>query len=158
MHQSRTDIICHTAQSPSPTVNNMGRARPGSVSSTFAPSIDLDVFPDSTYSSPLSSAQMSPASPTRESFKDSENGLASPSDVDPASGPQRTRSSSHSSSVAGTSDLKEKRKRSRVTPEQLAHLERLFATDRSPTAARRKEISEMLGMQERQTQIWFQNR
>ncbi|KAF8751783.1 Homeodomain [Rhizoctonia solani] len=30
--------------------------------------------------------------------------------------------------------------------------------DRSPTAARRKEISEQLGMQERQTQIWFQNR
>ncbi|KAI0297283.1 hypothetical protein B0F90DRAFT_920085 [Multifurca ochricompacta] len=30
--------------------------------------------------------------------------------------------------------------------------------DRSPTAARRREISELLGMQERQTQIWFQNR
>ncbi|KAF8520268.1 hypothetical protein BU17DRAFT_75797 [Hysterangium stoloniferum] len=53
---------------------------------------------------------------------------------------------------------REKRKRSRVTPEQLTHLERLFAMDRSPTAAKRKEISELLGMQERQTQIWFQNR
>lgn len=53
---------------------------------------------------------------------------------------------------------KEKRKRSRVTPEQLTHLERIFALDKSPTAAKRKEISEMLGMQERQTQIWFQNR
>ncbi|KZT41265.1 homeobox-domain-containing protein, partial [Sistotremastrum suecicum HHB10207 ss-3] len=53
---------------------------------------------------------------------------------------------------------KEKRKRSRVTPEQLTHLERIFTQDRSPTAQRRKEISEMLGMQERQTQIWFQNR
>ena len=51
-----------------------------------------------------------------------------------------------------------KRKRSRVTPEQLVHLERIFAQDRSPTAAKRKEISELLGMQERQTQIWFQNR
>ena len=51
-----------------------------------------------------------------------------------------------------------KRKRSRVTPAQLAQLERAFAKDRSPTAARRKEISEMLGMQERQTQVWFQNR
>ncbi|KAI0310791.1 homeobox domain-containing protein, partial [Amylostereum chailletii] len=50
------------------------------------------------------------------------------------------------------------RKRSRVTPDQLVHLERFFAMDRSPTAARRKEISELLGMQERQTQIWFQNR
>jgi hypothetical protein len=52
----------------------------------------------------------------------------------------------------------EKRKRSRVTPEQLLHLERFFASDRSPPATRRKEISEMLGMHERQTQIWFQNR
>ena len=58
----------------------------------------------------------------------------------------------------GAPPEREKRKRSRVTPEQLAHLERLFAMDRSPTAAKRKEISEMLGMQERQTQIWFQNR
>ncbi|KAG8934522.1 hypothetical protein FRC00_012086 [Tulasnella sp. 408] len=45
-----------------------------------------------------------------------------------------------------------KRKRSRVTPEQLAYLERVFAMDRSPGAAKRKEISELLGMQERQTQ------
>ncbi|KAG6896562.1 hypothetical protein C0992_007455 [Termitomyces sp. T32_za158] len=52
----------------------------------------------------------------------------------------------------------EKRKRSRVTPEQLQRLERFFAHDRNPTASRRREISEMLGMQERQTQIWFQNR
>ncbi|KAF8339723.1 uncharacterized protein EI90DRAFT_2274470 [Cantharellus anzutake] len=51
-----------------------------------------------------------------------------------------------------------KRKRSRVTPGQLAQLERAFAKDRSPTAAKRKEITEMLGMQERQTQVWFQNR
>jgi regulatory protein PHO2 len=65
------------------------------------------------------------------------------------------------SSIKGKTDKdndKEKRKRSRVTPEQLVHLERFFSTDRSPTAARRKEISELLGMQERQTQIWFQNR
>ncbi|KAG6853793.1 hypothetical protein C0991_001382 [Blastosporella zonata] len=52
----------------------------------------------------------------------------------------------------------EKRKRSRVNPEQLQHLERFFLLDRSPTAARRREISDLLGMQERQTQIWFQNR
>lgn len=76
---------------------------------------------------------------------------------EPASGPQRNRSSSVQSNGKG-SDSKEKRKRSRVTPEQLVHLERFFAMDRSPTAARRKEISESLGMQERQTQIWFQNR
>ncbi|KAI0346309.1 homeobox-domain-containing protein, partial [Trametopsis cervina] len=65
---------------------------------------------------------------------------------------------SKSQDKAGSSDPKEKRKRSRVTPEQLAHLERFFASDRSPTAAKRREISELLGMQERQTQIWFQNR
>ncbi|KAJ6494639.1 hypothetical protein C8R47DRAFT_1213331 [Mycena vitilis] len=52
----------------------------------------------------------------------------------------------------------EKPKRSRVTPEQLVHLERFFAVERSPTATRRREIGELLGMHERQTQIWFQNR
>ncbi|PCH42618.1 homeobox-domain-containing protein [Wolfiporia cocos MD-104 SS10] len=57
-----------------------------------------------------------------------------------------------------TPESKEKRKRSRVTPEQLVQLEQFFATDKSPTAVRRKEISNLLGMNERQTQIWFQNR
>lgn len=70
------------------------------------------------------------------------------------SGPKRSRPAS----VLGGKAVKEKRKRSRVTPEQLVHLERFFSMDRSPTAPRRKEISDMLGMQERQTQIWFQNR
>ncbi|KAG9009087.1 hypothetical protein FRB94_012482 [Tulasnella sp. JGI-2019a] len=51
-----------------------------------------------------------------------------------------------------------KRKRSRVTPEQLAYLERVFAIDRSPGAAKRKELGELLGMGERQTQVWYQNR
>jgi len=74
--------------------------------------------------------------------------------AEPASGPQRSRETS----VASSKTEKEKRKRSRVTPEQLVHLERFFTLDRSPTAARRREISDMLGMQERQTQIWFQNR
>ncbi len=46
-----------------------------------------------------------------------------------------------------------KRKRSRVTPEQLAYLEHIFSYDRSPGAAKRKDISERLGMQERQTQV-----
>ena len=55
-------------------------------------------------------------------------------------------------------ESREKRKRSRVTPDQLTQLESFFAANRSPTAARRKEISDMLGMTERQTQIWFQNR
>jgi len=52
----------------------------------------------------------------------------------------------------------EKRKRSRVTPEQLIELEREFSTNRTPTGAERKAISDRLGMNERQTQIWFQNR
>jgi len=83
-------------------------------------------------------------------------------------GPQRTRSSTLSSPRSSTSGMSsvtsaaagaiQKRKRSRVTPDQLSYLERMFSVDRSPTAAKRKEISETLGMNERQTQIWFQNR
>lgn len=55
-------------------------------------------------------------------------------------------------------NFREKAKRHRVTPEQLSHLERQFAADHSPNAIKRREISELLGMQERQTQVWFQNR
>lgn len=73
----------------------------------------------------------------------------SPQEEDKSSGVQRP---------SGVKSDKEKKKRTRVTPEQLIHLERYFAMDRNPTAARRKDISELLGMQERQTQIWFQNR
>jgi hypothetical protein len=89
---------------------------------------------------------------TAFSHNHEDEGLELEDDKRPLSGPQR------SSSNSGSKAEKEKRKRSRVTPEQLIHLERYFATDRSPTAARRREISELLGMQERQTQIWFQNR
>ncbi|KAN0138903.1 hypothetical protein V8E53_003291, partial [Lactarius tabidus] len=88
------------------------------------------------------------------------NSALSPSvDAEVASSPdvnhRRISTGSSSRSVVGE---REKRKRSRVTPDQLVHLERFFSMDRSPTAARRREISELLGMQERQTQIWFQNR
>jgi hypothetical protein len=51
-----------------------------------------------------------------------------------------------------------KRKRSRVNPEQFVELEREFAINRTPTSSQRKAIAERLGMNERQTQIWFQNR
>ncbi len=73
-------------------------------------------------------------------------------EIESFTGPQRS-----APAVNGKPD-KEKKKRTRVTPEQLVHLERFFAMDRNPTASRRKDISEFLGMQERQTQIWFQNR
>ncbi|KAJ3509055.1 hypothetical protein NLJ89_g5416 [Agrocybe chaxingu] len=104
----------------------------------------------STYASPASSsAMLSPASAVLPSSQEVKQ--EGDEDKEPSSGPQR------SSSTSGKND-KEKRKRSRVTPEQLIHLERFFAIDRSPTAAKRKDISDLLGMQERQTQIWFQNR
>lgn len=60
--------------------------------------------------------------------------------------------------ISGPLLVKEKRKRTRVTPEQLEQLEGFFLSNRCPTAVRRKEISDLLGMKERQTQVWFQNR
>ncbi|KAJ3515411.1 hypothetical protein NMY22_g14459 [Coprinellus aureogranulatus] len=51
-----------------------------------------------------------------------------------------------------------KKKRCRVTKEQLVQLETLFAANMSPTIQRRREIAIALEMTERQTQIWFQNR
>lgn len=119
-----------------------------SSSSTHSP--EEDDRTDSMNSSPSSSTSpLTPAdSPSPGGDLDTEKNSQT--------GPIRTRSASATSSKG--SDTKEKRKRSRVTPEQLAHLERYFTMDRSPTAGRRKEISETLGMHERQTQIWFQNR
>lgn len=125
---------------------------------------DVAIVPESSASSP--SPSMSPRTPADNVplSASSEGAPDSPLTADgasttkePASGPQRTRASSNAAK-GGDREPREKRKRSRVTPEQLTHLERFFIADRSPTAARRKEISELLGMQERQTQIWFQNR
>ncbi|KZT65862.1 homeobox-domain-containing protein [Daedalea quercina L-15889] len=108
--------------------------------------------------SAASSPHMNPDSPRSD-------GTDEPADVDRAE--EDLSSPSHhrrrrSTARAGAGDCgpesREKRKRSRVTPEQLTQLESFFAANRSPTAARRKEISDMLGMTERQTQIWFQNR
>ncbi|KIY68830.1 homeobox-domain-containing protein [Cylindrobasidium torrendii FP15055 ss-10] len=80
----------------------------------------------------------------------SPNGADDDRYTQPAIGPIR---SQKSASGAG-----ERRKRTRVTPEQLVHLEKLFADERSPPSVRRREISVFLGMEERQTQVWFQNR
>ncbi|OBZ72668.1 Homeobox protein CDX-2 [Grifola frondosa] len=57
-----------------------------------------------------------------------------------------------------TPDVRQRRARSKTTDEQRAELERVFAMERNPTATKRKEICNLLGMKERQLQIWFQNR
>ncbi|KAF8905000.1 hypothetical protein CPB84DRAFT_625557 [Gymnopilus junonius] len=100
--------------------------------------------PSSTGTSSLAS-RTSPATVVKQELHE---------DHDMSSGQQRK----FPSMVSNVRSEKEKKKRSRVTPEQLVELEQFFAMDRNPPIARRKEISEQLGMQERQTQIWFQNR
>ncbi|GLB45436.1 putative homeodomain containing protein [Lyophyllum shimeji] len=93
------------------------------------------------------------SSSTRDSGLESfENHTDSPAEPE-----QRSGSVSSAGGKSGK-DKVEKRKRKRVTPEQIVYLEQFFLVDRSPTTARRQEISGFLGMQERQTQIWFQNR
>ncbi|KAF8876740.1 hypothetical protein BD779DRAFT_1695815, partial [Infundibulicybe gibba] len=126
------------------------RAAPLSLDpSPFSRRVDDDSAHSSSSSTP---APNSPAaSHTNRPSSRGSDSLEPEDEKEPASGPHRSRSTS-------SMKEKEKRKRSRVTPEQLVHLERFFSVDRSPTAARRREISELLGMQERQTQIWFQNR
>ena len=145
--------------------------------SKFESGGEIALVTESVVSSP--SASMSPRTPgdtpltastdvpPESPVEDEATGDSSPSEVasranrsSTAGGSQSgvTPSSANASNKGKAGEPREKRKRSRVTPEQLTHLERFFAADRSPTAARRKEISELLGMQERQTQIWFQNR
>lgn len=143
-HTHSTDI---TLESDDP--------KPPSPQAAVLADLESPLSPPSASSTPSQSAftrtrSATVGSPLRSTTLDDEQ---KPSSI----GPQRVRSATMSSPTAPRTNL-QKRKRSRVTPEQLAHLERVFAQDRSPTAARRKEISEQLGMQERQTQIWFQNR
>ncbi|CAE6364375.1 unnamed protein product [Rhizoctonia solani] len=157
-HPHSTDITIEadgTPKPPSPTP--MPAVVPGDLESPLSP--------PSASSTPSQSATFSNVGRTRSATLASplRSTLDADDDQKPSSiGPQRVRSATLSSPTTSTTATAranlQKRKRSRVTPEQLAHLERVFALDRSPTAARRKEISEQLGMQERQTQIWFQNR
>ncbi|KAF5367048.1 hypothetical protein D9758_004053 [Tetrapyrgos nigripes] len=104
-------------------------------------------------------------SPDEEALTPISATTGSPANMSPSSSSPEAFEGDNDGDIAGTCDStssgarsREKKKRCRVTPEQLVHLERYFVSDRSPTAARRREISELLGMQERQTQIWFQNR
>ncbi|CAE6515729.1 unnamed protein product [Rhizoctonia solani] len=153
-HTHSTDITIEVpdeAPKPPCPVPRAGIA-PGDLESPLSPPSESSTpsqsatFPNRTRSATL-------ASPLRSTLDADDE--QKPSSI----GPQRVRSATLGSPTTSTARANlQKRKRSRVTPEQLAHLERVFATDRSPTAARRKEISEQLGMQERQTQIWFQNR
>ncbi|KAG8733319.1 hypothetical protein FRC11_007202 [Ceratobasidium sp. 423] len=151
-HAHSTDITIEvpdeTPKPPSPTPH---LPAPGDLESPLSPpSASSTPSQSATFPSRTRSATI--ASPLRSTLDADDE--QKPSSI----GPQRVRSATLSSPPTTARTNLQKRKRSRVTPEQLAHLERVFAQDRSPTAARRKEISEQLGMQERQTQIWFQNR
>jgi len=50
------------------------------------------------------------------------------------------------------------KKRNRFNKTQTSVLEQYFTQDHSPSAARQKEISELIRCSIRQTQVWFQNR
>lgn len=98
--------------------------------------------------------------PMLDSMRSSSRGPDSePVDFDdkrePASGPQTLRAASSTS--IGTESEQKKQKHSHITPKQLVHLEQFFTMDRSCPAAHRREISERIGMQEHQIQMWFQN-
>jgi regulatory protein PHO2 len=143
-HQLHVSTSQPTVDFPSclKQVSNEDSEFPGAESPMSSQSESVTKSPDAQ----LESASNSALSPSME---------AETTTSSPDANHRRISTSSSSRSVVGE---REKRKRSRVTPDQLVHLERFFSMDRSPTAARRREISELLGMQERQTQIWFQNR
>lgn len=52
----------------------------------------------------------------------------------------------------------ERKKRKRVTEEQLTVLETIFATDKMPDQKLRLQLAQRLGMSSRRVQIWFQNK
>lgn len=100
----------------------------------------------STSTTPTPDPSPSPASTDTNAESPAEGSPSAPQHVVP------------SRSTSCPDGVKPKRKRARVSAEQLVHLEAIFVVDKCPTAARRKEICAQLGMTERQTQIWFQNR
>lgn len=137
-HSPIHDEVPPTTLATSPQLSN----RPSSSSATRTRSATTINQPPRHATSDSQDSMTSPQSP-QDASPTTGGTQPSPSTVQTAS------SASRSGSTTGTG----KRKRSRVTPEQLAYLERVFAMDRSPGAAKRKEISERLGMQERQTQV-----
>ena len=88
--------------------------------------------------------------------------FSDPASVEPSSGAHRTLKSNAPRdtviNLKAPKDDRERRKRNRVTPEQLIQLEAAFGKDRSPTSTERRELSNRIGMPERAVQIWFQNR
>ncbi|KAG8933202.1 hypothetical protein FRC01_010548 [Tulasnella sp. 417] len=130
---------------------------PSPVTSVSATSPIMVQRPPSAPATRTRSATTASSQPKREQSPQSAHPEgSSPMTSPPKLSAQLSASTAHNSPGATTSTTGggggSKRKRSRVTPEQLAYLERVFAMDRSPGAAKRKEISELLGMQERQTQ------
>lgn len=138
---------------PSPTMSLSAMSlslsnRDSPPASPSSPMGTIAEAPNSSASSPLYAAH-SPACSDTSSLAHDPDGLEN---LIP---PVLRKAVSLSALVAGG---KQRRKRSRTTPEQLEKLEEYFAADQSPTAARRREIARELGLDERQTQIWFQNR
>ncbi|KAF5327702.1 hypothetical protein D9619_004513 [Psilocybe cf. subviscida] len=133
--------------------------------SGFQANFSSNVYTDDDSNDATPDSGMTPNSPadtlTLDASQFDDEGHASENE-DRNGGRTKRQSKSRRSSKGSTSESrqesKEKRKRSRVTPDQLRHLERIFQSERAPIAPRRKEISDLLGMNERQTQIWFQNR
>ncbi|KAG5730053.1 hypothetical protein E4T56_gene5851 [Termitomyces sp. T112] len=133
---------------------------------SFEPHRSIRLQDDDVYSPPSSSSsnavmELHPRSmqPAVRTLSSSSSQTLESEILDDKNSPSALERERSESVASNKSEEKvEKRKRSRVTPEQLQHLERFFLLDRNPTAARRREISKLLGMQERQTQIWFQNR
>ncbi|KAG8908330.1 hypothetical protein FRB99_007256 [Tulasnella sp. 403] len=113
------------------------------------PSKDEHIELDAPPSPPTSVSVASPRLVNRRSRAPTN---MSPSPTNLSSPTTTTSTASATTNQLVSSSSTSKRKRSRVTPEQLTYLERAFAMDKSPGAAKRKEISEYLGMQERQTQ------
>ncbi|KAG9018039.1 hypothetical protein FRB90_012542 [Tulasnella sp. 427] len=144
--QHHGESQAHDDSAPSP-VTSVSAASP--IMGQRPPSVPATRTRSATTATSQPKKEQSPAPSQLEGSSSMTSPPKSSAHVSAAQNSPATTSSTAASGGGGGSG---KRKRSRVTPEQLAYLERVFAMDRSPGAAKRKEISELLGMQERQTQ------
>jgi len=160
-----------------PTANSL---RPSGSNRQHIPSTNtLSIVPTNTISIPSFDRQNHPypddppsSSSTSQRSPDTDSSdvpalkqsppLSDRASIEPSSGVHRTLKSNVARDTLinrkAPKDGVERRKRNRVTPEQLVQLETAFSNNRHPISRERRELSNRIGMTERALQIWFQNR
>ncbi len=124
--------------------------------------------PSSSSSSTASPSSSTPASPTSSTSSADVVSAALPTldeilngadaQVDEASDEDSSNNNNNNSNMKKKKKTEAKKPRRRITAQQVAVLEQVFAVEPFPGPSTKKVIAKKLGMQERSITIWFQNK